>query len=711
MRKLSTLRFAQAGALDYNSDSNVCSFQPIRVPDLKRINDNILEWKLGNKEADDGDYFLEIGPFDSDEGERDYLMSLLDQQPPAEGKLGQGIYRLLRLFMEWMPKDNTRDSFVISHPDLDLQNVLVDESGTVTGLVDWDGVTTVSQLAGCAYPSWLTDDWDPWNYEYRSGQSNIDRGREILSPRDLNRYRKLYTGFLEHIPAENGDNTLNLQYADTVRKSLLLKSLKLAIQNPHGTDNIVIKIFKLIAQISGQDEFRLDIRFLSQPDDDHKLSLSGSGRVLADTATPEEEHSSSTTLSGTNQSGEDDGSRYSQESTPPAEMSSTSSIKSDNANIDSAMDGVIGPARAVEDQSITRVNSDLAKNSKKGHLRSGLRKFIRTLTSPKKYNNSRLGQKEVASEQSILVDDTIFEIVKPQHMASNAQMEYKSSIGQIRQPATEIIGAQGASLKEDLGETNSPRSSEEASSSTALSTNITSRDLEPPKNHSTNDSSPAARIIDTTGALPQYLSRPSKSAQEISHVVRVQAKGEVPDKDTEAPPAAHSKDTGSHETTKSTPSKDEPRRQRHLVKKQSIPPKNSTTSTSTSSSSSSKSQTKRLTSWLKCVVRKNPSSVSHSPDPHPSAPTAAPKSSNVSINQDPSTTPSPTQDRTPPTLNPIQPVPQNFDLENLKLIDDDQLWDEGFLPIQVCHDLVDGKLDEARMRRLRRGFEVLLNSL
>ena len=734
MRKLSTLRFAQGGALDYNIDGNVCSLQPIRVPDLQRISENILEWKLGNKEADDREYFLELGPFDSDEGERDYLMALLDQQPPAEGKLGQGIYQLLRLFMEWMPQDNTRGSFVIAHPDLDLQNVLVDESGTVTGLIDWDGVATVSQLAGCTYPNWLTDDWDPWSYEYRSGQSNVVRGREIPSPRELNRYRKLYTGFLEQIPGEDGDNTLNLQYIDTVRKSLLMKSLKLAIENPHGTDNIVIKIFKLIAQISGQDEFRPDDRFLSQTDDSSKLSSFGSGRVLADAANPEEEHSSSATLNDTYQSAEADGSRHSQESTPPAEMSSTSSIESNNASMDSAMDGVIGPARPVEDQSITRVNSDLAKNSKKGHLCSGLRKFARTLSSLNKHGDSRLGQKEIASEQSILVDDTMFEIVKPQHMASNAQREYKPSIGQIQQPVTDSIGAQGASLKKALVETNSPRSSEEASSSTALSTNVPSRDLQ----GSTDDSSPAARIIDTTGARPRYLSRPSKSAQEISHVVGIQAKAEVPDKDIEVPPTAHSKDTGSHDTTKSTLSTEEPpRRRRHLVKKQTIPPKSSTNSTSNSSSSSSKSQTKRLTSWLKSVVHKNSLkksksalSISQLPDPHSSeigasATTEAPESSDMSVQQDPSATSSPStkksHESTMPALEPIEPSnpqspqdapgPQKFDLDNLKLIDGDQLWDEGFLPIQVCHDLVDGKLDEARMRRLRTGFEVLLNSL
>lgn len=748
MKKLSTLRFAQAGTLNYNSDGNVCSFRPIRLPDLKRMSDNILEWQLGNKELDDGDYFLEIGPFDSDDGERDYLMSLLDQQPPAEGKLGQGIYRLLRLFMEWMPQDNTRGSFVISHPDLDLQNVLVDDFGSVTGLIDWDGVATVSQLAGCTYPNWLTYDWDPWNYDYRSGQLNVIRGRATPSPRELKRYRQLYTGFLEQAPAENGNNTSNLHHADTVRKSLLLKSLKLAIQNPHGTDNIVIKIFKLIAQVSGQDSFRLDNRFMTQADENCELSSFESGRALVAIATPEEEGSTSATSKDTNQSVEDDESRYTRESTPPAEMSSTSSVESDDAHVNSAMDGVMVSASAGKDQSVTGVSSELAVSSDSSHsaelprdskgryMRSGLRKFLRNLTPLNKSSKSRPGY-EGASRHSITVDRTRFVIANPQHTASKAQVEYTSLVGQIQQATIDSIDSRSVSPNSDLGETNPSKSSEEVPSSIAIPANIPSEDLISVQNHSTNDSPAAARSIDTTGARLQNLSPTSKCAQEIPHVVKVQAKGEVLEKDTEIPSTAQSKNTGSHDITKSTLNTDELRHRRRLIKKQNLRQKGSTSSAPDPSSSSPKSGAKGITSWLKSVFHKNGAkghssalSASQSPDPHASeigasTTTEASNSAHVFFKQDASSTISPStnelREGTKPSLEPAEPSanqppqeppgPQKFDLDNLKLIDNDQLWEEGFLPMQVCHDLVDGTLDEARMRRLRTGFEVLLNSI
>ncbi|KAJ7151129.1 hypothetical protein C8R46DRAFT_1123364 [Mycena filopes] len=58
--------------------------------------------------------------------------------------------------------------FFLSHPDLNYQNILVDEEGNVTGLIDWDDTCVVPrQCAFARYPSWITRDWDPLMYAYR----------------------------------------------------------------------------------------------------------------------------------------------------------------------------------------------------------------------------------------------------------------------------------------------------------------------------------------------------------------------------------------------------------------------------------------------------------------------------------------------------------------------------------------------------------------
>ncbi|KAJ7755935.1 aminoglycoside phosphotransferase [Mycena metata] len=77
--------------------------------------------------------------------------------------------QLLRTFASVLPNPEFDGApFFLSHPDFGYQNILVDEEGTVTGIVDWDGVSVgPRQCAFASYPSWITRDWDPALYAYR----------------------------------------------------------------------------------------------------------------------------------------------------------------------------------------------------------------------------------------------------------------------------------------------------------------------------------------------------------------------------------------------------------------------------------------------------------------------------------------------------------------------------------------------------------------
>jgi hypothetical protein len=77
----------------------------------------------------------------------------------------------------WQPKPET---FTIHHNDLDLQNILVDDDGNVTGIIDWDASYVAPRCIGsAAVPVFLRNDWYPryahdlrlaphmaWNYEH-----------------------------------------------------------------------------------------------------------------------------------------------------------------------------------------------------------------------------------------------------------------------------------------------------------------------------------------------------------------------------------------------------------------------------------------------------------------------------------------------------------------------------------------------------------------
>ena len=54
------------------------------------------------------------------------------------------------------------ESFTIHHNDLDLQNILVDEEGNVTGIIDWDKAFAAPRCIGAAaVPIFLRSDWYP----------------------------------------------------------------------------------------------------------------------------------------------------------------------------------------------------------------------------------------------------------------------------------------------------------------------------------------------------------------------------------------------------------------------------------------------------------------------------------------------------------------------------------------------------------------------
>ena len=66
---------------------------------------------------------------------------------------------VLQLFISALT-DITLDGppFILSHPDFDSQNVLVDDDGAITGIIDWDNVDVRPRQVAAAYPMWLTVD-------------------------------------------------------------------------------------------------------------------------------------------------------------------------------------------------------------------------------------------------------------------------------------------------------------------------------------------------------------------------------------------------------------------------------------------------------------------------------------------------------------------------------------------------------------------------
>ncbi|KAH6982304.1 hypothetical protein BKA56DRAFT_720763 [Ilyonectria sp. MPI-CAGE-AT-0026] len=135
-------------------------------------------------EKEDGGLQVAVsGPFDS-------LSAFLHKNPIASSDKNvwdKAEAKVAELIMGFLPTLDSPPGFVLCPPYFDSQNVLVNDEGTVTGLVDRDLAQTMPRFMGYArYPGWITRDWDPLMYGWPKMAESED------SPETLERYRAYY---------------------------------------------------------------------------------------------------------------------------------------------------------------------------------------------------------------------------------------------------------------------------------------------------------------------------------------------------------------------------------------------------------------------------------------------------------------------------------------------------------------------------------------
>jgi hypothetical protein len=65
--------------------------------------------------------------------------------------------RLLALLPTFFPNRNTFEEFVLHHHDLNANNILVDASHKLTGIIDWERISTLPLWLACDIPKFLID--------------------------------------------------------------------------------------------------------------------------------------------------------------------------------------------------------------------------------------------------------------------------------------------------------------------------------------------------------------------------------------------------------------------------------------------------------------------------------------------------------------------------------------------------------------------------
>ena len=111
-------------------------------------------------------------------------------------KGGLELYRLITgafLVAAEVPEINTDEDFVLTHADFDIQNLMVDDEGNLTGVLDWDGLSSQPRQAGWSMvPFWLQNDWSP-TYQWPPA---IGANFAMIRPDEFEWYRQSYARYL-----------------------------------------------------------------------------------------------------------------------------------------------------------------------------------------------------------------------------------------------------------------------------------------------------------------------------------------------------------------------------------------------------------------------------------------------------------------------------------------------------------------------------------
>lgn len=188
------------------------------------------------KEKEDGTvHIIASGPYDT---VAEYLhdhCAVTDENNSSPWKVAATT--VTKAAIRHSPFQKPSQGFVLSIPDFDSQNIMVDDEGNLTGIIDWDLVQTLPRCVGYSrYPGWITRDWDPLMYGWpKSGTEN--------SPEELERYRIYYDQGMGEALQQSGD-------WEFTRKSHVWEAIWIAALNHVNRLEICCK---LIQEATGND--------------------------------------------------------------------------------------------------------------------------------------------------------------------------------------------------------------------------------------------------------------------------------------------------------------------------------------------------------------------------------------------------------------------------------------------------------------------------
>ncbi|KAK7428332.1 hypothetical protein QQZ08_005229 [Neonectria magnoliae] len=259
MAQLKSFSFDKGGFMTFESNGNLTSeIGPMRHIDHQAMLDR---WFIHKDPADDPIY-VESPAFDNPHDYFMFPLSLHEETRPFP----KGVLLLLELLISCIPASPDTKPFVLAHPDYDIQNFIVSDTGELQGIIDWDGVAVVPRSIGSErYPGWLTRDWDPAMYGY---DESMDKGVEPEgvredSPTTLIFYRALYKDLVSKA-REDWQNPDAEPDENITRMSLITENLAIAAQDPQCRNDVLRKFIEEIAVLF---DGKVDLNFMDLVND------------------------------------------------------------------------------------------------------------------------------------------------------------------------------------------------------------------------------------------------------------------------------------------------------------------------------------------------------------------------------------------------------------------------------------------------------------
>lgn len=151
LSQLQKFHFSKIGSLEFGSDNKTAENSVNIGP--------FYEWNEGTFDDDDYGRNLQIDEFRPfEDSKSSYLRHCMNRcrAPTKQSPLCTGSRMILDTMISCLPYSSTKgiprrsanekETFVLSLPDFDSQNIMIDERGNLTGIIDWDNVQTVPRL-------------------------------------------------------------------------------------------------------------------------------------------------------------------------------------------------------------------------------------------------------------------------------------------------------------------------------------------------------------------------------------------------------------------------------------------------------------------------------------------------------------------------------------------------------------------------------------